>query len=331
MASSTAAAGRRRHHRRTKVVVIMGATGCGKSRLSIDLALALSLAPGFPSAEVINFDKTQVYRGLDITTNKITTAERRGVPHHLLGSFDPGNGEMTPSQFRHLGHDAISRVASHGKVPILVGGSNSFIHALLVKRFDQAADVFGGLSSPARTELKYDCCFLWVDVSLAVLEQNLPKRVDKMLDMGAFEELAGYYDPGRTGTGGRAALRKAIGMREFDRYFEKYPPPRRVAPGDGWRQEDARKRVADPVREVAYQEAVRAIRNNARQLAERQRKKIQLLLKGCGWNLMRLDATEAVRLAMAAEEEGGGGGRDVWKRQVVGPSVETVMRFWRET
>ena len=48
-----------------KVVVVMGATGAGKSRLSIDLATC------FPS-EIINADKIQVFEGLDIVTNKIS-------------------------------------------------------------------------------------------------------------------------------------------------------------------------------------------------------------------------------------------------------------------
>ncbi|KAF8035757.1 hypothetical protein BT93_C1706 [Corymbia citriodora subsp. variegata] len=313
MASSSAAA-----RRRLKVVVIMGATGCGKSRLSLHLASVFR-------SEIINADKMQVYPGLDMTTNKIKPDDRRGVPHHLLGSFDPDDGEMTPSQFRSLGHAAISDVAFRGNLPILVGGSNSFIHALLVQRFDPEADVFGCLGSPASPELRYDCCFLWVDVSLPVLEEYLSKRVDELLDTGTFEELARYYDQGRTETG----LRKAIGVPEFDRYFNKYPPPRAVDLDDAWRREEGRKRDNDPVREGAYKEAVREIKENARKLAKWQIGKTRHL-KGCGWELWRLDATEAVRLAMAAGEEGGGG-RDVWKRQVVGPSEKIVRRFLRET
>ncbi|RYR71895.1 hypothetical protein Ahy_A02g006103 isoform A [Arachis hypogaea] len=57
----------------------MGATGAGKSKLSVDLATC------FPS-EIINSDKIQVYEGLDIVTNKISKEEQKGVPHHLLGT-----------------------------------------------------------------------------------------------------------------------------------------------------------------------------------------------------------------------------------------------------
>ncbi|KAM3264607.1 hypothetical protein P3L10_001601 [Capsicum annuum] len=60
----------------------MGATGMGKSHLSIDLATHFS-------TEIINFDKRQVYKGLDIVTNKITDSEKEGVPHYLLGEINP--------------------------------------------------------------------------------------------------------------------------------------------------------------------------------------------------------------------------------------------------
>ena len=61
-----------------KVVVIMGATGTGKSRLCVDLATHFR-------GEIINSDKMQVYKGLEIVTNKITHAEKQGVRHYLLG------------------------------------------------------------------------------------------------------------------------------------------------------------------------------------------------------------------------------------------------------
>ena len=71
-----------KHQGRDKVVVVLGATGTGKSRLAIDLATRFG-------AEVINSDKIQVYKGLDIVTNKVSNEECHGVPHHSLGIIDP--------------------------------------------------------------------------------------------------------------------------------------------------------------------------------------------------------------------------------------------------
>jgi len=61
-----------------KVVFIVGATGTGKSRLSVDLATHFR-------GEIINSNEMQVYKGLEIVTNKITHAEKQGIRHYLLG------------------------------------------------------------------------------------------------------------------------------------------------------------------------------------------------------------------------------------------------------
>ncbi|KAJ1436206.1 P-loop containing nucleoside triphosphate hydrolase [Sesbania bispinosa] len=290
------------HRRKDKVVVIMGATGSGKSRLSIDLATL------FPFTEIINSDKMQVYRGLEITTNKIPLHQRNGVPHHLLGDVDPSLGEFSPSDFRRRAGDVISDITCRRKLPIVVGGSNSFVHALLAERFDPESNVFDDESSPLAisSELRYRCCFLWMDISFPVLSEYLLRRVDDMLDSGMVDELAQFFDPdAANGTG----LRKAIGVPEFDRFFKEYTPG-----------ED------DSVREGVYEEAVRAIKDNTCQLAKRQIGKI-LRLKRAGWDLRRIDATEVFRAVLTS---GSHGGSDIWKRQVLEPSVKIVRRFLME-
>ena len=60
-----------------EVVAVVGATATGKSDLALDLAEELG-------GEVVNADSMQLYRGMDIGTNKLPVAERRGIPHHLL-------------------------------------------------------------------------------------------------------------------------------------------------------------------------------------------------------------------------------------------------------
>ncbi|KAE9618742.1 hypothetical protein Lal_00047728 [Lupinus albus] len=300
------------HRRKDKVVVIMGATGSGKSRLSVDLATLF-----FPFSEILNSDKMQVYSGLDITTNKIPLHQRRGVTHHLLGDVNPDAGEFSPSDFRHRAGDIISDITSRRKLPIIVGGSNSFIHALLVERFDPELNVFDAesLSTPTSSsspvissELRYNCCFLWVDVSFPVLSEYLIKRVDDMLDSGMVDELAQFFDPHAIEEMNRTGLRKAIGVPELDRYFKEYPP------GSGEEE--------DRVRKGAYKEAVRAIKDNTCQLAKRQIEKI-LRLKRAGWNLQRIDATDAFRAALTLDDRWS----DIWERQVLEPSVNNLNRF----
>lgn len=135
-----------------------------------------------------------------------------------------------------------------------------------------------------------------------------------MLESGMVDELAQFFDPDAAHQTG---LRKAIGVPEFDRFFKEFPP------GGGPREED-------PVREGAYEEAVRAIKDNTCQLAKRQIGKI-LRLKRAGWDLRRIDATEVFRAALTSGPHAGGEGySDVWKRQVLEPSVKIVKRFLME-
>ncbi|PSR72483.1 Adenylate isopentenyltransferase [Actinidia chinensis var. chinensis] len=305
---------------RRKVVVIMGPTGCGKSRLSIDLATRF-----FPS-EIINSDKMQVYSGLDITTNKIPMRDRLGIPHHLLGQVDPScHRELSPSEFRSAADSKISDIVSRRKIPLVVGGSNSFIYAFAANRFDPESDVFReSKPDPICPELRYDCCFLWVDVSIPVLNQYLDKRVDDMLDSGMFNELEDYFANSdslrESDSVTRTGLRKAIGVPEFEPYFRTF----------GRRTTDASPEE-DPVRRGLYDEAVRAIKDNTCQLAERQVGKI-LRLRNSGWDLRRLDATEAFTATMVVRgsDSAGGAPSDVWERQVVEPSVKIVKRFLEE-
>jgi adenylate isopentenyltransferase (cytokinin synthase) len=138
-----------------------------------------------------------------------------------------------------------------------------------------------------------------------------------MFDSGMVDELAEFYEPDADN---RTGLRKAIGVPEFDRFFKQYPP---VGPIE-------KEANNDSMREVAYEEAVKAIKDNTCQLAKRQIGKI-LRLKRAGWDLQRIDATEAFRAVLTSESNGGGDGfSDVWKKQVLEPSMKIVNRFLME-
>ena len=67
---------------RTPIVVVLGATGAGKSKLAIEIAQKFN-------GEVISADAVQMYKGLDIVTNKVTQEERRLVKHHCIDFLDP--------------------------------------------------------------------------------------------------------------------------------------------------------------------------------------------------------------------------------------------------
>ena len=105
------------------VIAVVGPTGSGKSDLAVSLALELG-------GEVINADAMQFYRGMDIGTAKITDAERRGVPHHLLDILEVTQ-EASVSQFQQQARELISDIHGRGKRAILAGGSGLYVRAAL--------------------------------------------------------------------------------------------------------------------------------------------------------------------------------------------------------
>lgn len=72
----------------------------------------------------------QFYRGMDIGTAKITDAERRGVPHHLLDILEVTQ-EASVSQFQQQARELISDIHGRGKRAILAGGSGLYVRAAL--------------------------------------------------------------------------------------------------------------------------------------------------------------------------------------------------------
>jgi tRNA dimethylallyltransferase len=102
---------------------VVGPTGSGKSELAVELALELG-------GEVINADAMQFYRGMDIGTAKVTEAERRGVPHHMLDILDVTE-EASVSDFQQQAREAVAGIHRRGRRAILVGGSGLYVRAAL--------------------------------------------------------------------------------------------------------------------------------------------------------------------------------------------------------
>lgn len=111
-----------------RLVVIVGPTGAGKTRLSLELAARAN-------GEVISADSQQVYIGMNIGTGKVSAAERARVPHHLLDVVTPDQ-EMTAARFIELADAAIADVATRGKTVIVCGGTGLYVRALLLGLFE---------------------------------------------------------------------------------------------------------------------------------------------------------------------------------------------------
>ncbi|QSE43623.1 tRNA (adenosine(37)-N6)-dimethylallyltransferase MiaA [Rhodococcus erythropolis] len=104
-------------------IAVVGPTASGKS----DLALALAEEFG---GEIINIDAMQLYRGMDIGTAKLTPAERRGIPHHLLDVLDVKE-TATVARYQSDAIAIAENLIAAGKVPVIVGGSMMYVQSLL--------------------------------------------------------------------------------------------------------------------------------------------------------------------------------------------------------
>ena len=98
-----------------KLIVILGPTASGKTRIAEKLAQEFN-------SEIVSADSRQIYRGMDIGTNK--------SPAYLVDIADPGQ-EFTAAQYKELAIKTIKEIQKKDKLPILVGGTGLYIQAIV--------------------------------------------------------------------------------------------------------------------------------------------------------------------------------------------------------
>jgi len=107
---------------------VVGATGTGKTDLSLRLAEAL-IARG-RGAEIVNADAMQLYRGMDIGTAKLPAAERHGIPHHLFDVLEVTD-EAAVAWYQGRARAAIEDVFARGADAVVVGGSGLYVSSIV--------------------------------------------------------------------------------------------------------------------------------------------------------------------------------------------------------
>jgi len=105
------------------LIIICGATATGKSYLAVSLAKEIN-------AEVVNADSMQLYKGMDIGTAKLTTAERNGIAHHLIDILDIKD-DANVAWYQQIAREKIDQILSSGKSVVVVGGTGLYIKAIL--------------------------------------------------------------------------------------------------------------------------------------------------------------------------------------------------------
>ena len=105
------------------LIVIVGPTAVGKT------ALSLRVAEDF-DGEIISADSRQIYRGLNIGTDKVAPAQRARVPHHLLDVVEPDQ-VLTLADFQEEVYAAIEVIQQRQRLPLLVGGTGQWVKAVV--------------------------------------------------------------------------------------------------------------------------------------------------------------------------------------------------------
>lgn len=164
---------------------VVGATGTGKSELSLQLAEKLRAAGR--DAEIVNVDAMQFYSGMDIGTAKLPAAERRGITHHLFDVLEPTD-EATVAWYQPLARRTIDEIHARGADAIMVGGSGLYVSSVVfdfqfpprdeaIRAELEAREASGGVA-PLLAELRA----LAPEVAEAVDAKN-PRRVIRALEV----------------------------------------------------------------------------------------------------------------------------------------------------
>lgn len=232
------------------IIVIVGPTGVGKTKLSIELAKKID-------AEVINGDSVAIYRGLDIGSAKPTLEEREGIVHHLIDISDV-NDNYTVYEYQKDVRKLIDDISKRGKRIIIVGGTGLYIRAALydykfvegtnnndykdlsneeliekiksynvegiphVNNRQRLVRLLNKLENgeeivTEKSKLLYPCKVIGLTTDRDYLYERINMRVDKMIREGLVEEVTGLKDKYLTSR----VLNTGIGYKEFYNYFYK--------------------------------------------------------------------------------------------------------------
>ena len=259
-----------------KIIVIIGPTGVGKTKLSIELAKKLN-------GEIINGDAIQVYKHLAIGSAKVNESEKENIPHHLF-DIKEVNEEYSIYDYQIDCRNKIKEIQAKNKTVIIVGGTGLYIksalynytlektppikndyeelsteelyHLLLSidpdtnldkhnrRRIIRAINYYNSSNKSITTNndgsnLLYDAIFIGLTTDRSILYNRINMRVDKMFNDGLLEEVKSFYDKSIR----EKPLMSGIGYKELYRYFDN---------------------------EISLDEAIDLIKRNSRRYAKRQ-------------------------------------------------------------
>ena len=172
-----------------KLICVVGPTACGKTKMGVLLAQRCG-------GEVVSCDSMQLYRGMVIGTAAPTPDETEGVPHHMVGVYDP-HESCSVARYADDAGRCVDDILARGKQPIIVGGTGLYLDALLAGH-GFAAGQFGG---EVRRTLEARLAAEGADSLLDELRRIDPEsaaRVDPANRKRLIRALEVWYETGKT-------------------------------------------------------------------------------------------------------------------------------------
>jgi tRNA dimethylallyltransferase len=225
------------------IICVVGPTGVGKTKLSVELAKKYN-------AVILNCDSMQVYKGLDIGTAKVTEEEKDGVPHYLFDIVEPTD-MYTVYDYQNDLREKLEEFKD--KNIVIVGGTGLYLKAGLfnyefdeeseynsyedktneelfkmVKEIDPNLDIHvnnrkrlvrvlnRGSVKTNKDEMLYDAIIIGLTTDRDTLYDRINKRVDIMVENGLLDEVKYFYDKDIRSK----AIMTGIGYKELYDYFD---------------------------------------------------------------------------------------------------------------
>lgn len=229
------------------ILVIVGPTGVGKTKMSIELAKRYD-------AEIISCDSMQIYKNMDIATAKVTKEQMNGIKHHMISIKDVTE-DYSVYDYQKDARKVLDELLKKNKNVVIVGGTGLYLKALLydyrfkknevkkdftsfsndelynlVKQIDENTSIHKNnrqrlesyLNNHDRKQVINKNELLYNNVKIIGLTRPrnelydaINKRVDKMLCDGLILEAKGFYDNKINSK----AINTAIGYKELYMYF----------------------------------------------------------------------------------------------------------------
>lgn len=231
-----------------KIIVIVGPTGVGKTKLSIELAKKMN-------AVIINGDSMQVYKSLDIGTAKIKESEKEGIEHYLFDICTPLE-DYNIYKYQQDGRYLLDKFIKENRNVIIVGGSGLYLKSLLYDyKFQEESiqddyhdltneEILSEIKKDHETDIHinnrkrlirelnkikngnniktdiykklYDFTIIGLTCPRDKLYEIVDKRVDLMVEEGLVTEVKNLYNQGIRSK----AIETGIGYKELYAYFD---------------------------------------------------------------------------------------------------------------